>query len=200
MLNWITERIWPRLTGPEPSCPKPKCFIRDNNQVALSEVAQIVSHRLEQSKQRQKTVETKLISLFTLTSVLSVVITAALTAVATIGTIDEEIKIYIFGSALLIGYIAIQIARALWCTISGLTRRKYTQLSSSQITPKCGEIQQNYQIRLYNLVLNQISQHDWVVDRNVEEMAVAHVAIKNAILATYVLILLTLLILLVRIF
>ena len=188
MLERIRDFFWPRLSDPLPCRPKCKTYIGDNNQAPLSEVAEILSYRLEQLRERDETVQTKLVALLTLTSVLSVMIAASLTAVATIGKIDEESKFPILIGAILIAFVAFQIARALWCTISGLTRREYSQLSPAHIAPKRGETSDNYRIRAFNKLLNQIRQNDWVVDRKVDDMAMAHIALQNAMMATFVII------------
>lgn len=200
MLNWIVDRLWPRITGPDEVYQKPEALFDKTSQTCLSEIAQFLFHQLEHLKQRQKTVESKLVSLLTLTSTLTTVIATAFVAVATFGTIEKQFEFYIIFAGLIVGYIAAQLTRALWCTISGLSRRKYRRLSESELIPKPEENSQSYQIRLYNLILCQIHQNNWVINRMVEDMAVAHVALKNAIFASFAMIPLAIVILLIRIY
>ena len=63
-------------------------------------------------------------------------------------------------------------------------RRDYKQLTCEDIIPKDKEDKIRYKVRLLNQRLNHVKWNDWVVDQKVSEMAVAHTALRNALVAT----------------
>ena len=71
-------------------------------------------------------------------------------------------------------------------------RRAYKQLSPDDIVPQSGEANAAYRIRLLNLQVNHLNWNEWVVNEKVSCMAVAHAALKNALTAIFILVLLTL--------
>ena len=82
---------------------------------------------------------------------------------------------------LIVFYILAQILCSLMATLRGLTRRGYRQLVPSKIIPLPGETGDAYRIRLLNAWAQAIAYNDWVVGGKVSEMAVAHVALRNAL-------------------
>ena len=199
MLEWAIDRIWPRISDCPEKVPEWVDHIHNNDEFSLSDIKQFLFYRLEQANQRQKTVESKLVSLLALTIALTTLIAGAITFVATFGTIDESIKSYVIIAAFVIAYISLQLTHALFRAVSGLSRREYMQITPKDIVPLQDERGEEYQIRIYNILLNQISRNDWVVNRIVDDMTLAHLAMKNAIIATFAIIPLAILILIVRI-
>lgn len=192
--NWILDRLWPRLTG-DPDCsPTDKQYF-DTEHVVFSEVLNaIVASRLSQAEQRTQSVESKLIALLALASILSLAVTAGLAASISLDTVAKDDKVFAIIAVCLIFYVAVQLLRSLWCAVSGLVRRSYKILSPQDMVPIDSETTEMYQSRLLNLQLNHIKWNEWVVDQKVSEMAVAHEALRNVLGATFFLILLVLVI------
>ena len=190
----VPDWIWPHLTGdPEPA-PKDQSYFSAKHVGLLAEVNRILLFRLTQTERGVQNVESKLLALLTLTSVLSVAVTASLAAAITLGTVAEDAKIFAGAAVILVFYVAAQLLRSLWSTVAGLTRRSYKQLSPEGMIPKDSETGDVYQTRVMNLQVNHMRWNEWVVDQKVSEMAVAHAALKNALTATFILIVLALVI------
>ena len=192
--HWIPDWIWPHLTGDQEPAPNDQDYFHTTHIALLDQVNRILSARLAQVEKRVQSVESKLVALLTLTSVLSVAVTASLAAATTLGKVEEDATIFAWVAVVLVFYVAVQILRSLWSTVSGLIRRSYRQLSPEAMIPEDSETDDTYQIRIMNLEVNNMRFNEWVVDKKVSEMAVAHVALKNALTATFALIALALVI------
>ena len=188
----IPDWIWPHLTGDAEPAPKDNDPFNTKHAGLLGEVNSILSTRLAQTEERVRNVESKLVALLTLTSVLSVVVTTGLAAVTTLGTIREEAetKIFAWVAVVLISYVAVQLIRALGATVAGLMRKSYRQLSPEDMIPEDNETSETYRTRLLNLQVNSMRFNEWVVNQKVSEMAVAHEALRNALVSNFALILL----------
>lgn len=188
----IPDFVWPHLTGdPEPA-PNDQEFFHIEHGQKLDAVNGVLSSRLVQLEDRIRGVESKLMALLTLTSVLSAAIAASLAAATTLGNIDEGVKLLVWLAAFLVFYAGIQILRSLWATVDGLARRAYRQLTPDDIVPQNGEASEAYQMRLLNLQVNNLNWNEWVVNEKVSCMAVAHTALKNGLTAIFFLVLVTL--------
>ena len=73
-------------------------------------------------------------------------------------------------------------------TVNGLTRRGFWQLSLTEISPIAGESAEDYRLRILNRRINYMNKNEWVVNGRVSQMAVAHVGIKNALGAAFIII------------
>ena len=160
--------------------------------VDVNEVNGFVSSRLSQADERVRTVESKLMALLALASVLSVAVTASLAAATTLGEVDEDAKVFAWVAVALVFYVAVQLLCSLRATVAGLMRRSYKQLSPEDMVPERSETSEMYRIRLLNLQVNHMRYNEWVVNDKVGQMAVAHAALKNALTATFALIVLAL--------
>ena len=176
--------IWPRLTGkPEPS-PDEHLVITATDKDLLHEIENAIDKRTGQVDERLRTVETKLVSLLTLTSVLSAAVTAGFVAASTMQLQKGFPIIPVWITLILVFYIAMNLLRSLWATVTGLIRRGYKQITCEDIIPKDKEDNLRYKTRLLNERLNHVKWNDWAVDQKVSEMAVAHTALRNALFAT----------------
>ena len=176
--------IWPRLTGkPEPS-PDEHLVITATDKDLLHEIENAIDKRTGQVDERLRTVETKLVSLLTLTSVLSAAVTAGFVAASTMQLQKGFPIIPVWITLILVFYIAMNLLRSLWATVTGLIRHGYKQLTCEDIIPKDKEDNLRYKTRLLNERLNHVKWNDWAVDQKVSEMAVAHTALRNALFAT----------------
>ena len=188
----IPDWVWPHLTGDVEPAPTDQDLFSAEHDESLNEIANIVSSRLVQLEERIKGVESKLVALLTLTSVLSTAVAASLAAATTLGRVEEDAELLAWCAVFLVFYASIQILRSLWATVDGLVRRGYKQLSPDDIVPQGGEANDAYRVRLLNLQANHLRWNEWVVNEKVSCMAVAHVALKNALTVIFLLVLLTL--------
>ena len=194
----ILDWIWPHLTGDEEAAPEDQEYFSTRHTGLLDEVNRLLSFRLTQMDLRDRSVESKLVAMFTLTSVLSAAITAGLAAATTLGKVPEDSRIFAWVAMALVFYVAIQLLRSLWSTVAGLKRRPYRQLSPKDMAPEDSETSEMYQVRVLNLQVNSMRWNERVINQKVSEMAVAHEALRNALTATFGLIVVTLVIASVR--
>lgn len=183
-LNNIVDWVWPRLSEKPIPSPDEQLLITITDEALLDEIENTVEKRTSQVDERLRNVETKLVALLTLTSVLSAAVTASF-AVASTMQIQKDFPIVpVWITIALVFYIALNLLRSLWATVSGLMRRGYKQLTCKDIIPKDKEDKIRYKARLLNQRLNHVEWNDWVVNQKVSEMAVAHTALRNALVAT----------------
>ena len=190
----IPDCVWPHLTGDVEPTPEDQDIFSAEHGDSLEVITSLLSSRLVQLEERIRGVESKLLALLTLTSVLSTAVAASLAAATTLGSVKEDAKLLAWFAVFLVFYAAIQILRSLWATVDGLVRRGYKQLSPDDIFPQSDEANDAYRIRLLNLQVNHLNWNERVVNEKVSCMAVAHTAtaLKNALTAIFCLVLLTL--------
>ena len=188
----IVDWIWPHLIDVEDPEPKHRDYFDHNQTTKIDDIFTVLSFRLSQVEERSRNVDSKLIALLTLTSVLTAAIGASVAAAATLGSVQENDKIYTCIVVALIFYMTCQLIRALWCAVSGLKRRPYVRLSPEDMVPKACEEGGVYQVRMMNAQVNHMQWNEWVVSQKVSEMAVAHIAFRNALCGTYALVFATL--------
>lgn len=191
-LNNIVDWVWPRLSGKPVPSPDEQLLITITDEALLDKIESTIEKRTGQVDERLRNVETKLVALLTLTSVLSAAVTASFAVVSTLQIQKDFPMIPVWLTIALVFYIAVNLLRSLWATVSGLMRRGYKQLPCEDMIPKDKEDLIKFKARIINQRLNHIKWNDWVLDQKVSEMAVAHVALRNALAATGGVILITL--------
>ena len=190
----VPDCVWPHLIGDVEPAPTDQALFSAEHSKSLDEITSIVSSRLVQLEERIKGVESKLVALLTLTSILSTAVAASLAAATTLGRVEEDAKLLAWCAIFLVFYASVQILRSLWATVAGLMRRSYKQLAPAAIVPQGGETGEAYRVRLLNLQVNHLCWNEWVVNQKVSDMAVGHTALKNALAVIFLLILLALVI------
>ena len=63
-------------------------------------------------------------------------------------------------------------------------RRGYKRLTPEGVTPRVDDNVDVYRIRLLNYQVQNVIWNDWVVNGKVSDMNVAHVALRNALCGT----------------
>ena len=191
----IPDCIWPHLHGSEVPKPELPRIFGDNDAGIVVENLSILSSHLKQADERSRNVDSKLIALLTLTSVLAAAISASFAAAVTLVAIQigEGLCEAIAGAltaciGLIVFYVACQLIRSVQCTIDGLKRRSYRNLGPAQIRRQRDEDANHYRVRLVNEQLACVQWNEWVVDQKVSDMAVAHIALRNALFGSYLLI------------
>ena len=184
----IPDWVWPHLTGDEEPAPQDLDFFGVKQIHLLNRVEKVLAARLAQAEERVQSVESKLMSLFTLTSVFSAAVVAGIATSSGLGVVEETAPIFVWIVRLLVFYLAFQCWCLLRATLAGLKRRNYRQLSPTDIAPQDGEGDDVYRIRLLNLQANYMRSNEHVVNEKVSAMAVAHAALANVLVSTFILI------------
>ena len=201
----IPDCIWPHLEGNEVPEPELQRVFGDNDAGIVAENFSILSSHLKQADERSKSVDSKLIALLTLTSILAAAISASFAAAVTLGSIqigksqcDTVAGALTAGIGLVVFYVACQLIRSVQCTVDGLKRRSYRNLGPDQIRPQRDEDADLYRLRLVKEQLVCVQWNEWIVDQKVGDMAVAHISLSNALFGSYLLIVSALAVLVVR--
>ena len=190
LLETIVDWIWPRLSGAVEPPPEDQDYFDVKHSEILDNVHSTFVSLLAQAEERDKYVESKLAAQLTLTSALSVVVVAGVTAAMTLGRVQETNKVFAWLAIALVSYAAVQLLFSLRATVAGLTRRSYRRLSHEEMVPIDGENSERYRTRLRNLQVNHMRWNEWVVNQKVSEMAVAHIAFRNALGGAFAIVLL----------
>ncbi len=192
----VPDWIWPHLTGDEIPEPPDKDTFNTDHAHLVDEVGSIVAYRLSQAEEHSRTVDTKLASMLTFTSVLSAALIGSLAAATTLGRTQNEDRLLpacvvtavLVGALLLVIYVIAQIIRSLQAAVRGLRRREYRRLGIDDFVPVEFESSNEYRIRLVNSQINCMVQNEWAVARKVDEMEIAYIAVRNALPAAFILI------------
>ena len=187
--NWrgrIVDLFWPILTGDENKPEDVVCLDAENTGL-LTEVEVVADKRITEYDERYKQVTGKLLALLTLTTVFSAVITAGVVAVAMMSVTKPD-KVIATVAIPLVAYILLLLARTLIATVNGLTRRGFSQLGVEDIVPGKTESAEEYRLRILNKRVDYLFKNELVVNEMVSEMAVAHVAMRNALIASAILV------------
>ena len=183
--NRLVERasdfIWPRIIGsPEPE-PQRDPEYRAIRPELIDEIAKNAQQRLEHSERSIDTVNAKLMSLFRLTTLLSTATIAILVGASQLNDPDDKLETWITRVVVFcILYAFSQLMCAVLATISGLNRSAYVVQTKARILPHGQETPNTYKSRHVIDILHMAEQRDWVTNRKVEKIAIAHTALINA--------------------
>ena len=144
----LCDWVWPHVTGSQVAAPDCQDYFRIEQAGNLDDVSNILATRQSQVDERVRIVESKLVVLLTLTSVLSAAVAASLVAATTLGTVKEDFKPFAWVAVFLVFYVAVQILCSLWATVTALMRRSFKQLSAEDIVPLDSETRDAYRVRL----------------------------------------------------
>ena len=196
--EWTFDRIWPHSTGEADKEPRANKYFNPSEPNHVNLVQAIEDSAvplLAQSEERFRTVERKLVAILTLTVVLSAIVTATILVVPTLGLGSVSsaipawcITILALAVATLIFYIVVQLVCAIYSAVGGLIRTGYKTLTPEGILPEDAENREEYRLRVLNTQINNMRWNDWEMDKKVTCMAVAHVAMRNALLAALLLV------------
>ena len=181
LYDFVPDWLWPHLKG-DKECPPEYQYRGGVTEPLLDQVERQLDLIENDQGQRGQTVGTKLMALLTLSLILSTGIIGGLTAIVAFG--NTEVLSCVIMSAyitaiVIVFYILIQRWIVLWNVISGLTRRGYMKLCAEDIAPTIGENESTYRKRILNARIYNTDYNNWVINRKVSDMAVAHRAYKN---------------------
>ena len=179
--EWVVDRIWPRIMGQRESFPTDSEFAIGGSEETLLKAEEYAHALAAKEEQRETTIDRKLFSLFSISSVASSVMIAVLLGAATITVPDATTApLYLVIPAIgLVVYIALQMLCAVWNTVKGLEARPYRRATPESVIPKEDDDKAKYVTRQLNEILKTTRQNDWITNRKVEDMKVAHTALAN---------------------
>ncbi len=189
----IPDWLWPHLTGEPVPAPDGQRLAETCDASLLDAMERAVERRVSQVDERLRTVEGKLAALLTLTSILSAVVTAGFAAALTLKLDTGLSSVPVWAGFAIVVYLGVNLLLSLRATVRGLIRRGYGEIAYTDLVPRIVEDQMAYRARILSEQLANAEWNDWVLDQKVSELAVAHVALQNALSATGGIILITVL-------
>ncbi|MCG3776437.1 MAG: hypothetical protein JW395_3296 [Nitrospira sp.] len=182
--------IWPRLIGGCEPTVKPALGLDGLSDDMLKDVETAVNAHWAAMQDRIKVVDTKISSLLTQLSILSALSVVGLTA-SLLGDASQLPKAVVIIVSVMVFYIGIQLICSLLAVVRGLERRNFRELSRQDLTPFKEETSAAYCRRLLASRWVAMWCNDEVTNEKVGQMAVAHVALRNVLVAVGLLIVLS---------
>lgn len=165
---------------------KCRAGINGSDKEKRDEVIHCIQTAFEAEEERDRRVESKLTSMLTFgTAALSVVL--ALIGMLTQGSIISGNNALRWIVLLGFGYIAIQFCRTGFAALNGLGRRSWARPSFDQLLPESKNTD-DWDQQIACVYINATLINRETINRKVEQMAIAHVAIRNAIFVLLILI------------
>ena len=187
--NQISDLIWPRIIGKVPQPPNPPTQPHGIPTELLDPVEATALRRMAQSERHMEAVNAKLLSLFRLTSLLATLTIAILVGASQLNGPDGNLERWLTGIA--VGFIIfamLQLLCAVLATIRGLDAKPYLYQTTVGVLNQDKEPIEMYRRRQISDILHMIEQHDWTTDRKVDQIAIAHTALRNSAIPLAVLV------------
>jgi len=181
---WVLDLLWPRLTGAPQEPPSKEFPLNARDQPMVEAIERAVERRLGRADDRLRTLEAKLAAQLTLTSFLLAPVSAGFVAVSSTFLPHgwrRPIWCFLLG---VLCYLVAQLVCSFRATLSALHRREYYELSHDYIIPSDDEDDLTYRTRILSQHLKNLHRNEHAVDQIVSQMAVAHLALRNALVAT----------------
>lgn len=196
------DRIWPRIQGPRESRPEEREFTLEGSEEILLKAEEYAHALAEKAEERETAIDRKLFSLFSISTVASSVMIAGLIGAATITVPDAttEPPYLVILAIGLVAYIALQMLNTVTNTVKGLEARRYRGATPESVIPKKDDDKTKYVAQQINEMLNTTRHNDWMTNRKLEDMKVAHTALANAVWAARGLLVVASALALIRIF
>ena len=183
--EWVVDRIWPRIPGPRESCPEEREFTLEGSEEILLKAEEYAHALAAKAEERETAIDRKLFSLFSISTVASSVMIAALIGAVTLTVPDTTTAppYLVMLPIGLVAYIAWQMLITVWNTVKGLEARGYRRATPESVIPKKDDDKAKYVARKINEMMNTTRHNDWMTNRKLEDMKVAHTALANAVWA-----------------
>lgn len=182
-LCWLRDRVWPSLDAPPKKADVPAFEWPIARPVAvdtLEAAYNLLKDELKSEDDRAKIIESKLLSIASLIPI-AMTVTVAMITFLTGGRVSQ----FTFRSILIVGavgaYIALQFLRASLAAITGLGRRSYGHIEVKEIVPKPKEKKEEFLQRTCAQMAEILVFNREVVNKKVDQLALGHEAIKNAV-------------------
>ena len=180
---WFRDRAWPLLepltagrtsTGIQwRTVPPPTLDV-------LETAYGFLKDEFKMEFERVRLVDSKLQSISSL-SPIAITVLVATVVFLTGGRVGEFTR----GSVLIVEcggfYVALQLVRALLAATEGLGRTSYDLAALTDIPPTQGETKENYIRRVCEDLTDSLSKNREATNRKVDQLALGHEALKNAI-------------------
>ena len=190
VLRWLRDLVWATLDPPSGNLrggaeePRPE-INADAHDDVVREVYGRLSAELEIEAERRRAVETKLVAVGSVAPI-AVTIMVATVSFLSSGRLRDFVPASVFVILVMAVYVALQFLRAMLAAIYGLSRKSYAGPNISEIVLAGTEGRSGYLRNACNDVARRIEQHRETTNEKVSQLALAHWAIRNAVIALVV--------------
>lgn len=196
VLYWVRDRFWPYLeplaeAQPPSSDEWSVTHALDND--ALEAAYALLKDEFKINLDLVKMVDSKLQSISSL-SPIAITIVAAVIAFLIGGKVQQFTRVSILVVAIGGFYIALQFVRAMLAATKGLERKGYYFTRLSDIPPRLEEKKEAYIRRFCKDIADNLRRNREATNGKVDQLALGHEAIKNAVGGLLVVILVLLII------
>ena len=186
--RWLRDRVWvtldPAVGSSRDDGDKPEVDGYASDDV-VREVYGRLGAELEMESERRRAVEAKLLAVGAVAP-MAVTIMGAVVAFLSSGRVGNFVPESVVVISVISVYVALQFLRAMLAAVAGLTRRAYAGPRMSEIVPSGREGVGGYLRRTCNECMCRIEQHREATNEKVSQLAVAHEAMRNAVTALVV--------------
>jgi hypothetical protein len=192
----LVDLLWPTLVTPpkkDEAAPFEWPHDKSAEDGALEAAYGLLKDELKSEDDRAKIVESKLLSISSLVPV-AMTVTVAMVTFITGGRVSQFTRTSILIVGFVGAYVALQFLRASLAAINGLGRRSYAHIRTEELAPKPKEKKSAYLQRVCALMTQVLAVNREVINKKVDQLALGHEAIKNAVRGLLVLLLVVLVI------
>lgn len=187
--DFIIDCIWPRIkpwTKEEENKENNRLNeLLNKDKLAIDEILshsdelrlfslENIKEILDFEEERKKNIESKLTSIIGLTSIV-----ATITIATEFTKPPELIQNYYIILLFIKTYIMLQLVSALVAAVNGLQRKSYQQNNIKDIMPKKDETKSEFQIKIMKSYAECFWQNNKINSEKIDQMAIAHRALKN---------------------
>ena len=189
LVDSVVDLIWPRLSDPlstspvEPEWPESLTLKGDS----LESVHDSLREACQDEADRFRTVESKLLGISGLAPVAMAIIVASLMVLAN-SNAQAFTRFSVLSVGLIGGYIALSFLRAILAAIAGLKRRPFVVVLLKDLFPLPNENKSDYLARNCSELAKVIRGNRVQIDAKVTWLAIAHTAIRNAVVGLLLLV------------
>jgi hypothetical protein len=179
----LFDLVWPTLVAP-PKKDDVAAFEWLDDKSAddgtIEAAYNLLKDELKSEDDRAKIIESKLLSISSLVPV-AMTVTVAMVTFLTSGHVSQFTRTSILIVGTVGAYVALQFLRASLAAINGLGRRSYAHIETEEIAPKPKEKKAAYLQRICAQMTQIMAFNREVINKKVDQLALGHEAIKNAV-------------------
>ena len=186
----IWDWVWPTLDrssgNTRSECEKLDLEVKvDARSEVVREVYGRLSAEFEAETERRRGVETKLLAIGSVAPIAVTIMVAAVSFLSS-GRVRDFVPVSVIVISIMAFYVALQFLCAMLAAIGGVSRKKYNVSNISEIMPNGEEDLNGYLRKTCGELAQRIEQHREMTNTKVSQLAVAHQAMRNAVRALVV--------------
>lgn len=187
---WLLDRFWPTLAIPDasPISQAPKWLgIGLTSTEVIESSYELLKNEAKALDDDLKIVESKLQSISSVATIATTIL-VAIVAFLTSGRFKEFTEPSVLIVLIAACYVEIQFLRAFLAAVQGLSRKQFSAYELTDIQPSRHQSKNQYLLKASDKLASFISDNRIVVNAKVEQMALGHEALKNAVAGLFLMV------------